>query len=125
MMLLYVQCPSFQPVCDKLPGSSYCTYAPKYNCYRSGWPACCSSNGGVNCPKTKPGCNVDGADVIDTVTADEENIIVDTASADAEDDSPEDLLNDVDGPIVLADLDRRNRNQPGYCYGRVNYDCYR
>ncbi len=81
--------------------------------FRNGYPKCCSQTKG-NCPlNSKPGCEYN------------EDIIVDTASVNAEDDSPEDLLNDVDGPIVLADLDRRNRNQPGYCYGRVNYDCYR
>ncbi len=52
----------------------------------------------------------------------EEDIIVDTAVVV---DSSEELLDEAEGPFVLADLDRRNRNQPGYCYGRTNYDCYR
>jgi hypothetical protein len=51
-----------------------------------------------------------------------EDIIVDTAAVA---DSSEDVLDEAEGPFVLADLDRRNRNQPGYCYGRTDYTCYR
>ena len=34
---------------------------------------------------------------------------------------------DVEGPLafVLADLDRRNRVQPAYCYGTTDFNCYR
>ena len=32
------------------PGSSICTYAPDYECYQTGWPACCSVNDGASCP---------------------------------------------------------------------------
>ena len=58
----------------------------------------------------------------------DEDIVVETAAVVTEEsdfDSPEDVLDEVEGPFVLADLGRRNRNQPGYCYGRTNYDCYR
>ncbi len=30
-----------------------------------------------------------------------------------------------DGPLVLADLEGRNRVQPPYCYGTKNLKCYR
>ena len=35
------------------------------------------------------------------------------------------LVADVEGPFVLADLDRHNRVQPGYCYGKKDFNCYR
>lgn len=33
------------------PGSSICTYAPDYECYKTGWPACCDDDGkrGICC----------------------------------------------------------------------------
>ena len=60
----------------------------------------------------------------------DEDIVVDTDAVAVDlkemvSDSPEDLLQGADGPFVLADLDRRTRNQPGYCSGRADYDCYR
>lgn len=30
-----------------------------------------------------------------------------------------------EGPLVLADLDRRNDDQPAYCRGTKNFNCYR
>lgn len=38
------------------PGSNYCTYAPDKTCFATGWPPCCSQDGGVNCPKNRPPC---------------------------------------------------------------------
>ncbi len=73
---------------------------------------------------TKPGCNVEDIDM----ALEDEDIVVETAAVVTEEsdfDSPEDVLDEVEGPFVLVDLGRRNRNQPGYCYGRTNYDCYR
>lgn len=32
-------------------GASVCTYAPDYDCYKKGWPACCDDNGRDTCPK--------------------------------------------------------------------------
>jgi hypothetical protein len=42
-----------------------------------------------------------------------ENLVVDLLDATGE------------GPLVLADLEGRNRVQPAYCYGTKNFNCYR
>jgi len=39
-------------------GTSYCTYAPDYECYTSGRPACCLDEE-VDCPREKPKCDAD------------------------------------------------------------------
>jgi len=52
-----------------------------------------------------------------------DNLVVDVLDANDEDDRHR--IDAADGPFVLADLDRRTRNQPGYCYGRQDYNCYR
>lgn len=46
-------------------GTSYCTHAPDYKCYTSGWPSCCNEPGGdvMNCPVEKPPCDGDGEEV--------------------------------------------------------------
>jgi len=31
-------------------GTSICTYAPDYDCYKTGHPVCCLEDGGANCP---------------------------------------------------------------------------
>lgn len=36
-------------------GRSYCTYAPDYKCYKSGWPRCCG--GSRSCPRRRPSCD--------------------------------------------------------------------
>lgn len=76
---------------------------------------------------TKPRCNVE--DAIDNImVTKDENIIVDTPAVVteiSESSSPEDVLDESEGPFVLADLDRRDQDQPGYCYGKKNYNCYR
>eukprot|EP00547_Thalassionema_nitzschioides_P012695 CAMPEP_0194260524 /NCGR_PEP_ID=MMETSP0158-20130606/45556_1 /TAXON_ID=33649 /ORGANISM="Thalassionema nitzschioides, Strain L26-B" /LENGTH=533 /DNA_ID=CAMNT_0039000617 /DNA_START=16 /DNA_END=1617 /DNA_ORIENTATION=+ len=41
---------------DGLVGSSYCTYAPDYDCYVSGWPTCCDDDDNVECPLERPLC---------------------------------------------------------------------
>ena len=51
------------PECDtgsnnRIVGTSYCTYSADYACYSAGWPACCSINGGANCPTTQPACDL-------------------------------------------------------------------
>ena len=113
-----VKCPTAQPMCDKYsPGSNYCQDSPDTSCYLSGWPACCSLGGGVNCPKSQPPCETN-----------DEHVVVENASVPEDDtvpESSEDLLDAAEGPVILADLDRRNRDQPGYCYGRTDYVCYR
>ena len=38
-----------------LQGSHYCTFAPDYGCYATGWPSCCSY-GSAACPLTRPVC---------------------------------------------------------------------
>lgn len=37
-------------------GSSYCTYAPDYKCYKGGWPQCCADDPS-SCPKMQPVCD--------------------------------------------------------------------
>ena len=41
-----------------LVGTSYCTYAPDYSCYATGWPSCCSD--ATTCPKERPPCETNG-----------------------------------------------------------------
>lgn len=38
-------------------GSSYCTYAPKRDCYTSGWPKCCIDDS-LECPNEQPECEI-------------------------------------------------------------------
>ena len=38
---------------DKMVGTSYCTFAPDYDCFETGWPACCGTE---DCPDERPGC---------------------------------------------------------------------
>lgn len=38
-------------------GESICTWAPEFDCYKTGWPECCDFNGGRNCPKYQTMCN--------------------------------------------------------------------
>eukprot|EP00578_Thalassiosira_sp_NH16_P017578 CAMPEP_0181119740 /NCGR_PEP_ID=MMETSP1071-20121207/23762_1 /TAXON_ID=35127 /ORGANISM="Thalassiosira sp., Strain NH16" /LENGTH=252 /DNA_ID=CAMNT_0023204305 /DNA_START=148 /DNA_END=903 /DNA_ORIENTATION=+ len=42
------------------PGSSICTYSPDNDCYKSGWPACCSENNGRDCPSFPTMCDNNG-----------------------------------------------------------------
>jgi hypothetical protein len=39
-----------------MPGSSYCSYAPEYECYEFGWPSCCLDDPD-SCPEEKPSCD--------------------------------------------------------------------
>ena len=40
-------------------GASYCTWSPDYDCYNSGWPACCDDDlGGASCPTQQPECEI-------------------------------------------------------------------
>lgn len=66
-----------QSTCDNryksLPGSSYCTYAPDYKCYKSGWPKCCGEGNG-GCPANQPKCDKssddeDASDLFDGAAA--------------------------------------------------------
>ena len=34
---------------------SYCTLAPDYDCFETGWPACCGTE---DCPDERPGCEI-------------------------------------------------------------------
>ena len=52
-----------------------------------------------------------------------DNLAVDVLDAYDDDDRP--VIDAADGPFVLADLDRRTYDQPDYCSGRADYDCYR
>jgi hypothetical protein len=38
-------------------GNSYCTYSPKWDCYKSGWPKCCI-DGSLECPDEQPECEI-------------------------------------------------------------------
>ncbi|KAL7542023.1 hypothetical protein ACHAWF_007070 [Thalassiosira exigua] len=39
-------------------GRSYCTYAPDYKCYKSGWPSCCNgARGSRACSRRRPSCD--------------------------------------------------------------------
>ena len=40
---------------DKMVGTSYCTFAPDYDCFETGWPACCGTE---DCPDERPGCEI-------------------------------------------------------------------
>lgn len=40
-----------------LAGTHYCTYAPNYKCFSSGWPSCCHENR-AECPETAEDCEV-------------------------------------------------------------------
>ena len=44
---------------ENASGTSYCTNSPDYDCYSSGWPACCNEPGGdfYNCPQEQPDCD--------------------------------------------------------------------
>ncbi|KAL7554583.1 hypothetical protein ACHAWF_019045 [Thalassiosira exigua] len=43
---------------DDRPGGSYCTHAPDYKCYKSGWPRCCNGpKGSRSCPRRRPSCD--------------------------------------------------------------------
>lgn len=47
---LQIQSSSPPPSPTPPVGTSICTYAPDYDCYQTGHPACCSENGGKDCP---------------------------------------------------------------------------
>ena len=60
------QCPLEQPMCDKFNPENYCRFSPDYNCYpaTNGLPSCCALQDGINCPKTKPNCNLSSDETI-------------------------------------------------------------
>jgi len=47
--------PTGMPTAEKMVGTSYCTFAPDYDCFETGWPACCGTE---DCPDERPGCEI-------------------------------------------------------------------
>jgi len=45
--------PTGMPTAEKMVGTSYCTFAPDYDCFETGWPACCDPG---DCPDERPEC---------------------------------------------------------------------
>ena len=46
---------------ETMVGTSYCTYAPDYDCYEKGWPECCDDKKKDACPTEQPPCDVASA----------------------------------------------------------------
>jgi hypothetical protein len=44
-----------------MTGWNYCSQQPNYKCWKDGQPKCCDENP-LNCPKTKPDCDIDVSD---------------------------------------------------------------
>ena len=59
--------PTASPV--MMVGASYCTFAPDYDCYESGWPACCGDDA-VECPAEQPECEVMAEPMPETLPTD-------------------------------------------------------
>lgn len=49
--------PTEIPSEDDITGNSYCTWSPDYDCYKTGWPACCDGDDSSFCPKVQPTCD--------------------------------------------------------------------
>ena len=46
-------------------GTSYCTFAPDYDCFETGWPACCGTG---DCPDERPGCEITSEPTVSETT---------------------------------------------------------